>query len=179
MRVICCYSSRIHPKAEKALEKYAPQAELVHTPGLYGYNEAIAERWTGTDDLVVIEQDKEITAEVLPSFAACGLFWCSYSYKVFPRPYSREVTIGLGCTRFASTIQKIISPNEFLGPDPQMLATCPDCNGKGCWRYLDSRIAFAVMNARLAVHVHGHIEHHHEYPPDWAEYRTKLIRTSL
>ena len=174
MRVIVCHTGNINPEAAEALEKYAPKAEYVDTSGsIYAYNEAIASRWDGSDDLVVIEQDKVITADVLPTFEACEEsrqhFWCAYSYDVFPPPYTKEVSIGLGCTKYSWVVQRLVKPEEFLGPDSECLPKCPHCQGKGCWLYLDSRIGFAVMNRMIQVSVHGKIKHHHEYSPDWAK----------
>lgn len=172
MRVICCYTSEIHPKALGALARYAPEAEIVETKGLFGYNDAIASRWDGSSDLVVVEGDKEITAEVLPSFARCDHPWCVYSYGVYPEPYRREIDFGLGCAKFSAEVQQIVKPSEFLTRDPECLPyPCPDCGGEGCWRYLDSRIMFAMLFRGIESHVHGQVEHHHDYPADWAEQR--------
>jgi hypothetical protein len=168
MRVICCYSSGLHPKAAVALAKYAPDAELVPTLGLYGYNEAIASRWDGSADLVVIEADKEITAAVLPTFESCTHRWCSFGYPIFPMPYTRDVTMGLGCTRYSVEAQRIVSVSEFIRPDSPTFK-CPECNGKGCWCGLDGRIATALVAHGSTPHVHGYIEHHHEYHEGWHE----------
>ena len=65
MKIIFCYSKVPDSRAEAAIRKYAPDAEFVETPGLFGYNEAIASRW-GQDDLIVIEGDKEITCGGYP-----------------------------------------------------------------------------------------------------------------
>jgi hypothetical protein len=170
MHIICCYSSGLHPVAAKALAAYAPTAVLVETSGLYGYGEAIASRWDGTDDLVVIEQDKEITANVIPEFENCSHDWCSFSYNVYPEPYQRKIDIGLGCVKYSAHVQNMVAPSEFLHKDFDW-TPCPDCGGKGCWRYLDSRIAFALFHKGFKVHVHGHIEHHHTYSADWAKIR--------
>ncbi len=168
MRIICAHTGNIHPKALEALKKYAPDTEYVDTSGsIFDYNEAVASRWTGKEDLVVIEQDKEITAEVVSAFASCDHFWCSYSYDVFPAPYTKEVTFGLGCSRYSAVVQRLVDPSEFTGPDPDILPQCRHCHGQGCWCYLDSRIAFALWNRMISVEVHGKVNHHHYYPADW------------
>lgn len=171
MNVIFCYASEPHPIALEAVAKFAPDAELVETPGLFGYNEAIASRW-GVGDLVVIEGDKEISSEVIPSFASCDEPWCTFSYYNYPEPYQANCTVGLGCAKFSVALQRQIPTSAFLGPDiPTMV--CRDCDGAGCWRYLDTRIAFAILSRCITFspHVHGEINHHHEYPDDWAKQR--------
>lgn len=173
MRVICCYSSEPHPKNVEAIEKYAPQTEFVETPGLFGYNKAIALRWDGSSDLVVIEGDKEINADVIPSFASCDEPWCSFEYFNYPEPWSRTVQIGLGCAKFSAACQMQVPIDAFLCPDPPVAWPCPDCDGAGCWRYLDTRIAIAILSRCISFypHVHGRVNHHHTYQPDWAKQR--------
>lgn len=170
MKVICCYSSDVNPLTRQALSLYASDVEYVETKGLFGYNKAIESRWTGNTDLVVIEQDKEITADVIPSFDDCNKPWCMYTYFNFPEPYTRECLVGLGCAKFSAELQQLVSPSEFLTGDSDWIQ-CPLCNGAGCWQNLDSRIAFAIMNHQIAPHYHGKIAHHHDYPPDWAKQR--------
>lgn len=173
MRIIFCYTGKPNPIAAKAVRQFAPEAEFVETKGLFGYNRAIASRWTGKDDLIVIEGDKEITADTIPSFEICDEPWCTYECAVFPEPYTRITTIGLGCTKFSAACQDQISVDDFCRPDYPMRIECPDCFGVGCWRYLDTRIATAILSKCVAFspHVHGRIAHHHEYPPDWAQQR--------
>lgn len=164
MRVICCYTKQEEYSAA-ALEKYAPEVELIDTSGsIYAYNEAIASRWDGSDGLVVIEGDKEISSDTLPSFAACPDLWCSYSYRVYAEPHSIEVAIGLGCVRYSAEVQRIAEVSEFLCEDDALWPMCHDCGGKGCWRHLDARIAKAIRAHGVDVHVHGQIQHHHDYP---------------
>jgi hypothetical protein len=148
-----------------ALEKFAPQVELIDTSNsIYDYNEAIASRWTGKEDLVVIEHDKEITADVIPSFSACSCYWCSYSYFIYPKIMEREVEIGLGCARYSAKLQKLIDPKEFLCEDPVIFGmSCEICGGKGCWKFLDARMANTIRGHGINVHCHGRINHHHDY----------------
>jgi hypothetical protein len=169
MRIICCYNDEVHPLTRKAIEKFAPETEFVETPGLFGYNEAIASRWTGESDLVVIEGDKEIHADVIPSFQVCDEPWCTFEYDNFPPPYQRSCQVGLGCAKFSADCQILLPTETFTGPDNPIGWKCTDCGGKGCWRYLDTRIALGILSRCIAFapHVHGRIEHHHEYDPDW------------
>ena len=163
MRVIAPYNKR-EKRSQRALEKYAPTATWIDTSSsIYAYGEAVASYWTGEDDLVVIESDKEITAEVIPSFALCDSYWCSYSYYVFPPTYQREVSIGLGCARYSVLAQQTITVDEFICEDDWRFSPCAFCNGKGCWMHLDSRIAQALRSHAVNVCCHGRISHHHDY----------------
>lgn len=158
MRVLCAYTS-LHPAAAAALAAYAPDADLVDVSGSkLDYWRAIAERWDGTDDLVIIEQDNEIDERVLPSFAECPEPWCTFSYPIFRT--SVDLTIGLGCVRFSAGVQKMASAEKIA----EGFALCTACQGGGCWWHLDSRIA-ELLKYRygLRQHVHGQIAHHHDY----------------
>lgn len=169
MKIIYCYSSEPPTICVEAIKKFAPEAEFVDTSAsIYSYNEAIASRWTGEDDLVVIEGDKEINADVIPSFKSCNHAWCTFGYDVFPPPYVRQVTMGLGCAKFSSQIQKIVLSEEFICADPSWIS-CQYCDGTGCWSYLDTRIYLAILNSRVTFgpHVHGSINHHHSYDAAW------------
>lgn len=163
MRVIAPYNKR-EKRSQLALEKYAPEAEWINTSAsIYAYGEAIAERWTAEDDLVVIEADKEINAYVIPSFASCSSYWCSYSYYVFPPTFQREVSIGLGCVKYSVVAQQTITVDEFICEDDWRFSPCSFCNGKGCWMHLDARIAQALRSHKVNVCCHGRISHHHDY----------------
>ena len=173
MKILFCYSGEPNPIAAKAVRKYAPTAVFSKCEGLFGYNEIIASNWKGEEDLLVIEGDKEIHAEVVPSMEACGKDWCIYEYWNFPEPYQRNIIYGLGCTKYSARTQQLISADEFLCPDPPWMWVCPTCNGLGCWRNLDVRIAIQVLNKCIsfAPHSHGRINHLHEYADDWEETR--------
>ena len=118
MRVICAYHSSVHPLTRVALDKYAPQTEYVQTLGLFGYGEAIASHWTGESDLVVVEADKEINADTLPSFEACDKLWCTSRCKTFPAPHTRMTVNSLSCAKFSAEIQRIVKPSDFICKDP-------------------------------------------------------------
>ena len=167
MRVICCYSSTIHPKTRSALEKYAPETEYVETKGLFGYGEAIADRWTGESDLVIVEADKEITADTLPSFEACDKLWCTTRCKTLPPPHTRHTVNSLSCAKFSAEIQRIVKTSDFICRDP-FWAPCRRCDSQGCWNQLDTRMAIAMSpRANGLPHVHGWVEHHHNYDAAW------------
>lgn len=163
MRVIYCYiEQEVH--SLWALRKYAPKAELVDTSGsIWAYNEAIEKYWNGKEDLVVIEQDKEITHQVLPSFAKCKKPWCSYSSYIYPKAMNVEVAFGLGCVRYSASLQQMVDTSEFICKDDPVWKQCQLCDGKGCWKYLDARIAGAIRKYDVDVHCHGHVKHYHDY----------------
>lgn len=164
--MIFCHCGNIEKRSFAALQKFAPQAELVDTSTtIYDYNEAIASRWNGESDLVVIEADKEITADVISSFSSCDSYWCSYSYFVYPKLFEREVEIGLGCVRYSAKLQQLIQPEDFMHADNEILfgTVCEICKGAGCWKFLDARIADAIRGYGINVHCHGQIRHHHDY----------------
>lgn len=176
MRVMCAYCD-IKPQTQHALDLYAPECEYVDTSAtIWDYGKAVADRWTGEDDLVVIEDDKEITAEVLPSFANCGYIWCSYSYLIYPEGHQREIEIGLGCTRYSARAQQIVDKSEFMCRDQVFFDICPHCKGEGCWNLLDARIAHALRCHGINVHVHGHINHFHDYSGLECKSATDILR---
>lgn len=163
----CVYHNDVHPLASSALTRFAPNTEYVETRGLFGYGEAIRARWTGESDLVVVEADKEILADTLPSFEACDQLWCTTKCKTFPPPHTRITTNSLACAKFSAEIQRIVDPSEFICPDP-FWAPCRKCDSRGCWNQLDTRMAIAIgKHANGMPHVHGEVLHHHVYDDEW------------
>ena len=161
MRVVCFYTE-LAPAAEAALAAFAPDAELVHTPAddIWAMGRELRARWTGEDDLVVIEGDKEIHAGVLPSFTACGRDWCSFG-SLTSGPGTRYTNIGLGCARFAASVQRAVTAAALQTRDNPAWPLCHLCGGAGCWRYLDIRVATVLFRRAYILHDHGEIAHHH------------------
>lgn len=169
MRVICCYSTSVKPQTRAALDKYAPGTEYVETKGLFGYGEAIRDRWTGEDDLVIVEGDKEIKADTLSSFEACDKLWCTTKHETLPAPWTRVVVNSLACAKFSATVQRLVAPSAFLCRDP-FWAPCRRCDSQGCWAQLDTRLAIAITPlANGLPHVHGWVNHHHTYDDKWLQ----------
>lgn len=162
MQSMFCYTGSYNQQAAEAILQYSPETEFVETIGLFGYNEAILKRW-GNDDLVVIEGDKVITAGVMPSFAKCPEPWCCYSYYNFPDPWRREVSTGLGCTKYSLEFQRTFHPRDFLFGDHPDWPPCRDCGGLGCWKNLDVRISRLALTNGVEYHKHGMVDHLHEY----------------
>lgn len=153
MRVMFAYAYHPHPKAVEAIDLYAPDAERVDTSGdQTNYWREIIKRWDGADDLVIIEQDNEITAEVLPSFTACDKDWCVYSYQgLFP---DAVFTRSLGCVKFSAALQRRF-PHEMIG------------SRNIVWHLIDFRIGMLLHDLHgLDSHVHGSVKHFHDYHTD-------------
>jgi hypothetical protein len=152
----------MHPAAEKAIRAYAPTAELVDVTGDdHAYWREIRARWTGEQDLILIEQDNEILPDSIASMAACEHDWCCYAYPIFRN--RQRLRHGLGCTKFSARAQQLVSPRRIA----EGFALCKICKGQGCWFHLDGRITEILkIDAGLSPHVHGDIIHHHDYSAD-------------
>lgn len=156
MITLCCYV-KLHPRTAMALAVLAPGAELADVSGSpFAYWEQISRRWAGTEDLVLIEQDIEIHAGVLPGFGKCQRPWCVYPYQIHDK--GTLIDFGLGCTRFRATVQAQVSTRDIQAYPGE----CRECNGApGCWRHLDCKIAWAMNAAAVTQCVHWPgVEHH-------------------
>lgn len=158
-RILCCPANP-HPAAMKALEKYAPQTEIVplDSDDVYGYWREIRKRWTGKQALIIIEQDIEIGPGTVASLEHCSQPWCVFAY-----PIARGKVLirhGLGCTKISESAQQL-APAERI---KQGFTLCRDCRGRGCWWHLDCQIAQVLRGRGLEPHVHGNVIHHHDYP---------------
>lgn len=165
-RVLCCQVSP-HPDAMAALERYAPQAELPDVRGdNYAYWREIAARWTGESDLIIIEQDIEIGPDTVRELEECNQDWCCFAYPIFRTRV--RLRLGLGCTKVSAAAQRKVTPEAIA----EGFKLCAQCKGKGCWWHLDGRIATMLKRAGLFPHVHGDVQHHHDYEtgvPDGAD----------
>ena len=140
-KIICCYTA-LHPRTITALLNYAPAVEFIRVDPNddYSYARAIQEHW-GKDDLVIVEQDIEIHAQVLADFEKCDHDWCLCAYQV------REEILDwcIGCVRFSLAAQQK-APFPMQG-----------------WRILDVHVSKAMDDAGLLRHVHDLVQHHHDY----------------
>lgn len=189
MRILCCYAT-LHPATADALSRFAPDAELVDVAGDDGdYWRAIMSRWTGEDDLLIVEHDIEIHAGVLPQLEACREPWC-----VFPYPLNGYMADRcLGCTRFSATLQRQVTPEQIqAGRRTWLVAAdsapvthigditggvtvtsvpcrCGDPGMVPCWRHIDELIWRALagpvkLAAPFRPHVHAPpVTHCHSY----------------
>jgi len=159
MHVLCCYTS-LHPATAEALRRYAPGAELVDVSGAPGmYRRVLREHWDIPADLVIIEHDIEIGAEVLPSFAACAQPWCTYAYHVFPEPHRALTSTGIGCVKFTAAFRRLLPWDEVTA------ASCRVCGALHQDHHgIDNQIyAYADEEHGMKPHVHGEVVHHHVY----------------
>lgn len=157
VQILCCTVSP-HEKAMEALAKYAPQAEVIDVTGdNYAYWDNIRERWTGERDLIIIEQDIEITEATISSMESCSQDWCCYAYPIFRTKI--RLRVGLGCIRISAAAQRKITPEKIA----ESFTDCAQCRGKGCWWHLDGRIATMLKRGGFFPHVHGDVIHHHDY----------------
>jgi hypothetical protein len=144
MKILCLFNE-VHPLTRAAIEKYAPQTEYVDTSGSEtAYWEAVRTNWNGTEDLMLIEHDVEIHAQVVPQFEACENLWCH-----FPYPYRGGLTnMATGCTRYRAEMQRIVSPEDILAEKSYR-------GVPGHWEYLDCTMANAFSKKGLGVCDHS------------------------
>ncbi len=145
--ILCCYAE-LYVETERSVKAFAPDALFIYTGGDdYAYRDALQEYWPGDQDLIVIEQDIEITADVLPSFSKCRKPWCIYSYQ--GPPHLGYLHRCLGCTKFSPEMRKRFPFNKFDLPSMK-------------WNVVDMNIA-GVIGHTLDPHVHGSVNHYHSY----------------
>jgi hypothetical protein len=158
MPVLACYT-KFHPKAEPSIRAYAPTADLVDVTGdNFAYWREIRSRWTGEQDLVLIEQDIEIPEGGVEEMLACEHDWCAYAYTIFRT--KQRLRYGLGFTKFSAHAQQLVNARRIA----EGFALCSMCKGQGCWYHLDGRITELLRTeGGLKPHVHGDVTHHHDY----------------
>lgn len=136
----------------------------------YAYWDAISERWDGTDDLLIIEQDIVIHGGVLPQLRDCPGDWCVFPYPIFG---GERLTQGLGCTRFSAALQRKVPVTDFETNGRLLQLDIPVGPGvlldgierRFPWPFLDVIIATRLRTGYgLAPHVHSpDVEHRHGY----------------
>lgn len=155
MTRLACFYTELDPRVRTALERYAPQAglavEWVETPGAgQAYGDALEKLWTGEDDLVLVEQDKEIYPGTLPELAGCGEPWCACTYWLFPEPHTTLCIGGFGVTKFSAQIQRRVPVEEFRGEG---------------WLGIDRRFLDVLKPMGIGCCLHSMVTHHHVYEP--------------
>jgi len=160
--IICPYI-KVHPKTRKTLDRHAPGIEYVYTgKDDYAYWETVNSRWGSGEDLIIVEQDIAITAQMIPSLVSCPRAWCTYAYPVMARYTTgpgTEIRIraldpeALGCVKFSAAIQAIL---PFAAKTP--------------WDRLDIAVRDHIATCGgqnvepgqvLRPHCHGTVEHLH------------------
>jgi hypothetical protein len=136
------------PEACDLVIRHAPMAEHVWTGGHpYEYWQATTFRW-GQDDLVTIEQDIGIHAEVIPQFENCPEPWCAFGYQIG----TSLCYTGGGCRKLSLEAQQQVPLPALMYP-VRDIGECPVCAAL-CWRHMDTRITAALEDAGFRVHVH-------------------------
>ena len=161
MRILLGYTpDGLHPETAECVANLLPGAERVDVSGdTFAYWRAVEERWTGDDDLMVIEQDIVIHDQVLPQFGECPGDWCTFAYPIFNS--GQRLIQGLGCARFSAALQRKVPAAEFL-TDGRIAH--PDGEGVP-WEFLDLVIANRLRTGHgLKPHVHEpDVTHLHDY----------------
>lgn len=154
LKVVVPYTVITVSAVVEALNEYAPQAEARSVRGgRSAYWALLAELWAAGEAFVIVEQDVEIHAKVLPSLTRCLRPWCGF-------PYTAKGEVTLGCTRFSAALLA-------AHPDALELAgelydgTVP----KRSWQRLDSHLG-QVLRDTYGIEPHRHlppVTHHHDY----------------
>lgn len=162
MIVLCCPVT-LWPGTRDSLAEHAPDALIIPIPA--GDIERpwrdYAGRW-GTDDLVVIEQDVIIHADVLPQFEACPEPWCLFPARHYATP-GGWMTTGIMCNRFRREFMEAV-PVEAV---EAVYGSCGQCRGvnRKCFAHLDGRTREAGEAAGFKIHVHWPSVGHRESLP--------------
>ncbi len=154
---VYCPYTRIHPKTRAALDAFGGRWVPVDVTASHtAYYEALSRLWrTGDQDLIIVEHDIEITAEVVPSFTACRRPWCTYAYPCGADGLSLT-DIGLGCVRFTGELRRAIP--DLLDQVGQTPVLYPHD-----WRCLDGPLSSVLSTHGIVHHPHGSVPHHHWY----------------
>lgn len=155
MRILAPYCT-LNTRVVRALEWYADDVEFVYTGrSRTAYWEAIAERWQGSEDLMIVEQDIEINEEVVAEFVNCPEPWCVYWYTGPPCLNAHsgvKLKESLGCTKFSAGLQYAL-PHEKISPFPEQQS----------WDIIDGRITKMAMFSGFTPHIHGQVRHFHQF----------------
>jgi hypothetical protein len=155
--ILCCYTD-INPLTKQSLEQYAPGTEYVDVRNNnLGYWQAIAERWNGSDDLIVIEQDMGVTADTIPALLSCFSNWCVFGYRIYTMKLMYHY--GLGCVKFSAHLQQML-PVPYI---EENFSDCETCGLDACWHHLDTMLKQILRHNGYNTHVHGEIAHYHNY----------------
>jgi hypothetical protein len=161
-RLVCMYGgtyparSCLDPRTEAALNKYAAEVGLGvewvdTTDNFQTYADEMEKRWHGEEDLIIVEQDKEVHSLCLPSFLTCSGLWCAYTYWINPEPHTTLVLGGFGVTKFSAEIQRLVPVSAFRGETQVSI---------------DRRFNDYLMESHgIGCCLHGNVVHHHTYEP--------------
>ena len=165
MIVLCCpVQGRLWPATAASLAAYAPGAEIIPIPAadISRPWADISARW-GTGDLLYIEQDIILHADVLPQFEACPEPWCLFPHPHHSHPDGELHATGMGCNRFREEFMRAVSVEAVEA----VYGSCSRCGGVNpkCWAHLDGRINEAGEAAGFRLHVHWPPVGHRDVTP--------------
>lgn len=158
MRVVFPHTSP-HPFALAALEEFAPGAEreLIDPYRPEQYYELLAGWWGDGETFLIVEQDIEIHADVIPQLEVCDGDWCIFPYggpgygKNHGDGADHLLKRSLGCTRFSERLLKTL---------PSFMGDLPVRN----WQRLDCEINPKLVRAGFTPCLHEpNVAHHHVY----------------
>ncbi len=152
MRVVCPYvEPKLHPLTLAALKRYAPDADLVDLGLAWdAYYLFLAQLWDEGEGFLIVEEDIEIHADVIPQLEACPEPWCLFG---FPGAGGALLHGSLGCTRFST---------ELIAAVPDLMSKLPVRD----WKRLDSEILPALLKRGYEQHIHEPPVPHHHYRPE-------------
>lgn len=149
--------TRLHPVTARLANAHTPGHVRVRIdPADDGaYWRLLADAWRQPGDLIVIEQDIGIRADVVESLTDCREPWCGFAY-----PIGRQLLVCLGCTRFTAALK---------AAEPDLLDTVGEDGTGGLpakhWRRLDVRILDHLRRRGYRQHEHTPpVRHYHKYP---------------
>lgn len=173
MRVVVPYAGRVHPKADDALARYAPEAEFVDvSESDTAYHSLLCRLWKEGEAFALIEHDVEIGPHTVADLRACHP-WCVFPFaRALPGPHatwladegrwSEGIALlerSLGCTRFGSWM---------IQHEPDLMtaalaAPIPWEDGvKGHFRRLDNALGHVLAERHYDPHIHHpEVVHHH------------------
>lgn len=148
--------TRMHPATGRLLNQHAPGHQRVRLDPAdpSAYWALIADAWRQPGDLLVVEQDVGIHAQVVPSLTACREPWCGHPYHI-----GEQLLVCLGCTRFTA---------ELKAAEPDLLDVVGEDGTAGLpakhWQRLDIRILCHLRDRGYAQHRHDPpVRHYHRY----------------
>lgn len=163
MRLLCLYNT-LDPRTEISLLKYSHGigVEWEDTSSdQQAYARALEARWGRGEELVVVEQDKEIYPATIPECLNCAEPFCSYTSWVNPVPHTTLSIGSFGVVKFSPWVQDRIPFSWFAG-DAQ--------------RGIDRRFYDIALSMGIPAHLHGHVVHHHVYEPRPQAVRDRVAR---
>lgn len=162
MIVLCC-PVNLWAETRESLAEHAPGALIIPIPAgdITRPWRDYAARW-GTDDLLIVEQDVILHADVIPQLEACPEPWCLFPAR-HPAQGGGFMLDGIMCNRFRREFMEAVP----VAAVEAQYGSCSRCHGENpqCWAHLDGRTREAGEAAGFKIHVHWPSVGHREYPP--------------